>query len=216
MTLAKNLLERNAGRPKTLTDFDLRPDLAYLVERSTSPDESVWTPSWWVNFTCLLIVSFLALILFLVMSGNETVLPKVAGYPAWLKILIGLASLVPAAIFMELAFCAVNRCRLVVDKFQSELRITYGLQFWRRYTLRFDDIRAVKSRSVENPGIDEGPGVPNRVVFAELFSGELVLLAIDPDWRKASLFREIELAVESSRHGIDATFDPPKQRLLLA
>ncbi len=53
---------------------------------------------------------------------------------------------------------------------------------------------------LENPaGVDEGPSTDSRAVFAELHTGELVLIAVDANWREGSLHKEIEEAINVSR-----------------
>ena len=123
-----------------------------------------------------------------------------------------IAGLFVFGVLLLLATESVTRCQLIVDRSGRKLRFTYR-PFRRGYSLSFADIRAVKSRMLECKRLDsEDPMTSERVVFAELTSGELVLLAIDPDWRTASLYRDIQDALDDvGRYEVSAspTGHPP-------
>ena len=84
-----------------------------------------------------------------------------------------------------------------MDRQRAELSFTSGLWFWRRYVLRFEDVQQVSQRELEQGIYDDSEPIRNRVIFAQLWSGEFVLLAIDPRRRSASLYREIRQSVEA-------------------
>ncbi len=197
MPLADSLLPKNAGRPKNLADFDARPDLAYLVRRWSSPEQTVWSPSWWINIVCLVVTLTVTLLIEFLPWNLAEFYDSVVGFPLWKQALIWSGTLLAVLLIFLLALAAIARSRMVIDRKRAEVRFDYGLFLRPSHTIRFIDIRKLGDRRVENnAGLDE-PGSDVRVVYAELYSGDLVLLAVDPDWREKSLYRELQDAVEN-------------------
>jgi hypothetical protein len=115
----------------------------------------------------------------------------------WQQALVGLITVVAALTTLLFASESITRCRLVVDRTRGEIRYTSGVWFWRRYCLRMNDVREVRRRTLERHLGDDGAPIRNRIVFTQLWSGEFVLLAVDPNRRSPNLYREIKQAVEA-------------------
>jgi hypothetical protein len=118
----------------------------------------------------------------------------------WGKLAAALVGFVAVAVLLLFASEAITRARLVVDRANGEIRITSGIWFWQRTTLAFDEIRVLKQRRLDQTGPSADGDEPrtSNVIYAECFSGELVMIALDPDRRRGDLYHEIKDAVAAA------------------
>lgn len=215
--LASNLLERNAARPGHLADFDQRPGFYHLVKRRSSVDQSVWTTSRWLNAGAFVLLLLLTPAGYWLFFASEELRSSLE-FSAALEFLAQLfCACVLFLTCLALVLVILHRSQLVVDRARHELRFSTGLLFRRTARLLFADIRALKSRMLElPPAVAEASDPDTRAIFAELYNGDLVLIAADADWRKGSLHREIEAAINASRGGTFAEIAVTDDALVLS
>jgi hypothetical protein len=199
MTLPRGFLNQNAGRPQGLVDFDLPWGFHHLVARDRSPGNCVWTTSWGINlgFSCLFaLLCGLFGMLFIHRSfvWTELLEPSIAQT-------VGLGCV---GVFLLLAWLAAGwgmlyRGRLEIDGTRGELRFFREFRRKPSRVIPFASIRSLSSRKVETTSPDgEAGDCWHRVVIAELHDGRLASIAINPDWKSHSLFRDITVAIDRS------------------
>lgn len=200
MSPAANLDNKKTRRPRTAFDFDRRPGLPHLVCRSTSPERSIWTPSWWLNVTFLLLTGLMTIPAVLLYLNFQSVVTRFDALSLWAKIAASLVGIVSAGLLLLFASESITRSRLVVDRCNGELRITSGIWFWQRTTLALADIRELRQRRLDQtgPNADGDEPVTSNVIYAEFPSGELVMIALNPDRRQGDLYHEIKNAIAAA------------------
>ena len=205
MSPAVNLLKTNAGRPRTSFDFDRSPGLPHLVCRATSPQRSIWTPTWWLNVTFLLLTGLMTIPVVLLYLNYQSVVARFDTLSWWGKTAAAVVGFIAVALLLLFASESVTRSRLVVDRAHGELRITSGVWFWQRTTLAMAEIRVLRQRRLDQTGPSADGDAPftSNVIYAECFSGALVMIALNPDRSRGDLYHEIKDAVAAARMNVE-------------
>lgn len=203
--LPKKLLPKNQGRPRSVADFDQRPGFTNLRLHSTAPEESRWRPTRWMNVAILGVAVIVAVVVWAQYADFAEARQDISQSYGKQFLLFVYCLTFTTNLLMLLG---IDYCEMVIDRAATELRFTYGIWLRRRHVIRFGEIRTVQSRIIEDTGDCESCH-PRLAVYVELFCGDLVLVAISPDYQERSLMREIEDAVASTRDRVVVQEEPP-------
>ena len=182
-----------------MRDFDWYAGFHHLVPRpgSGSADVGVWTTSWWINLGCFFVFAVSCGICGLAYAERHRFPNEGAELPVAILVFLGFLGLVLFVLVWAVVAGIFYRGRLEIDVLKGELRFVRGM-FWRvRSVIPFHKVRALTSKRIFDavPAVEDDGEVVHRVVVAELDDERLVLIAVNPNWRRRSLFRDIENAI---------------------
>jgi len=183
-------------QPQGRGDFDVSFGLDWLVFRREVADRSVWTTSWWHNFLGAAFASLMAATVSgLYLSHTERMNATFAAASWAMQLFQVVLLLILFLGFLFLLVKAVFRGRLVLDRGARVLRVYHWGWPWPRHQLGLSEIQRIAYETFFIPGDYDSAGSDDKVLFAELHDGRLLLIASGMKEDERDLGNELRHAI---------------------